>query len=142
MRRVVERRRPILKRGVGEISRIAIVVSVCYCIMAMSHLPDPRGAALRAFDRHAEELTRDYALRFAAGARLAQAEAEALHRLAATLTDNLAALTPLVAGLEGALLRPFDPRRAGLLMLESVFDEVLAPDAWRVLAAALELAQG
>ena len=107
----------------------------------MSPIPDLRGTALRAFDGHAEELTRTYVLRFEAGARLARAEVEALHRLAATLADSLAALTPLIARLESAPRQPYDPRRAGLLMLESVFDGVLAPDAWRVLAAALELAQ-
>jgi hypothetical protein len=33
-----------------------------------------------------------------------------------------------------------DPHRAGRLVLESVFDEVLSPEAWRVLAAAFALA--
>ena len=34
----------------------------------------------------------------------------------------------------------FDSPRAARLLMESVFDELLAPPAWRVLAAAVDLA--
>lgn len=36
----------------------------------------------------------------------------------------------------------FNSRRAGQLILENVFDDVLIPSAWRLLAASLALARG
>jgi|SRR5665213_712869 len=105
-------------------------------IMSISH--DPRGGALHAFDAHARALSADLALRFELGERIAGAEIETLSALARGIAASVAAWGELARGLNAP---PFDGRRAGVLVLEVVFDELLDPAAWRVLAAALELAQ-
>ena len=65
--------------------------------------------------------------------------------------DEIAALSALAGGIGRAVTdwralmapvateRPFDTRRAGALILECVFDEILPADAWSVLAAAFDL---
>ncbi|MDQ2859596.1 MAG: hypothetical protein M3T55_02490 [Pseudomonadota bacterium] len=87
---------------------------------------DPRGVLLRAFDAHA-------------AAFAASGDTACLARLAAALAANLADWGERLDRLEVGRRAPFDPGRAAALVLESVFDEALTPDAWRVLAAAIGL---
>jgi hypothetical protein len=100
---------------------------------------DPTANLLRDFDARVDDL-RDVCIeRFEAGGVAAGAEVIALAALAMAIARNLADWRALTRTLE--LAAPLDLRRAGALVLESVFDEILAPDAWRVLAGALALAQ-
>jgi hypothetical protein len=101
--------------------------------------PTSRGLLLHAFDAHCRSFARVSADRFEDGAQLAAAEIETLGELAAAIAADLADWRSLAARLDVARATPFDPRRAGAMVLETVFDEVLTPDAWRVLAAALDL---
>jgi len=89
-------------------------------------LIDPRGALLRAFDAHVEAFT-------------APVETARLTDLAAAVAADLADWSKRLERLDVGRSAPFDAGRAAALGLESVFDEVLTPDAWRVLAAAFEL---
>jgi hypothetical protein len=86
-------------------------------------------------DTAIRDLGAEFRDRFEAGAAVAAAEVEALRALARAITDHLEQWRRLTAALE--LSRPFDRRRAGLLLMESVFDDLLPAGAWRVLAAAL-----
>ena len=92
---------------------------------------------LRDFDTSAKELRRAFMERFEAGGAVAVAEIETLTRLSETLVDHVGQWRRVTRDLE--LAEPLDPDRAGRLVLESVFDEVLPPEAWRVLAAAFAL---
>ena len=60
-----------------------------------------------------------------------------LARLAKAVTDDIAGWGERVKALDCA--RPFDPPRAVVLVMESLFDEVLPPDACRVLSAEMAL---
>lgn len=101
---------------------------------------DPAANLLRDLDASIGDL-RDVCIeRFEAGGAVANAEVVALTALAGAIARSLADWRDLARTLEFAA--PLDPRRAGALVLESVFDEILAPDAWRVLAATLARALG
>ena len=63
-----------------------------------------------------------------------------LATLAKQVVDDLAGWADRVAALDCAAA--FNPDRALLLVLESVFDEVLTPDACRVLEAEIVLLRG
>ena len=104
------------------------------------HSIDSRGSDLHAFDSVAGELSRHYRVRFEAGGSLARRDIQRLSALAERLGRDVIAWSGAVRDLEGGALRPLEPRRAGLLLIESVFDEALIPEATRVLAAALTLA--
>ncbi len=104
----------------------------------MLHARSPSAAhRLRAFDIAARDLRGDYADHGAGGAEDALV---GLHAFAHTLAAAVGAMEadsgqlPLPAGAR------FESPRAARLLLESVFDELLAPPAWRVLAAAVDLA--
>ncbi len=73
------------------------------------------------------------------GRELADRKCGALIAVAEAIVRSLGEWRELTAGLE--LLAPWDIRRAGALVLESVFDELLAPPQWRFLAAALALTE-
>ncbi|HXV00535.1 MAG TPA: hypothetical protein VG166_08550 [Caulobacteraceae bacterium] len=73
--------------------------------------------------------------RFEAGGAVAAREGEALLSLAGMLAAHVRQWESLAGGLE--LCGRFDRRRAGALLLESVFDDLLPAAPWRVLAAAL-----
>jgi len=87
---------------------------------------DSRGELLRAFDAHAQA--------FAAPGEIAR-----LTGLAAALAASIADWNGRLDRLDVGRCAPFDADRATALVLESVFDEVLTPAAWRVLAAAVEI---
>ncbi len=101
---------------------------------------DPRGALLRAFDAHAEAFFAECAQSVEQDARLARGDVERLTDLAGAMAAGLADWGRRIDRLDVARHRAFDEARAGRRVLEGVFDEVLAPGAWRVLAAAFDLA--
>ena len=104
------------------------------------HSIESRGSDLHAFDAVADELSRHYAVRFETGGRLASRDIQRLSLLAERLGREVMAWSGALRDLEGGAARPLEPRRAGRLLVESVFDEALIPEATRVLAAALALA--
>ena len=63
-----------------------------------------------------------------------------LAALAKVVSDDIAGWGDRIEALDCA--RPWDRKRAVLLVMESVFDEVLPPDACRVLATEMELVVG
>jgi len=102
---------------------------------------DPRGRSLQAFDSFAAEFSRHCALHFEAGGVLAARDIDRLTLLAGRLTRDILAWRDAIAALEAsAAAAPPQPHRAGRLLIESVFDDALIPEATRVLAAAIELA--
>ena len=96
----------------------------------------PPSAARRdlliAYDALAEDLTR-------VGAPIS--DLAGVSALATRLAADVTAWRTIVERLNHAAGARLDVRRAADLVLESVFDEVLVPSAWRVLSAALALAQ-
>ena len=99
---------------------------------------DPRGASLHAFDAQAALLANERAATVEAGRFEARRENAALDELARSIAQATTQWRDLDRPLD--LATPYDPARAGELILETVFDEILDPAAWRVLAAALALA--
>lgn len=91
-------------------------------------------------DASIAELTRHCLGRFEAGGAVAAAEVAALTLLAEAIARGIGEWRTLTAPLE--LAATFDTTRAGALVLESLFDDILTPPAWRVLAAALAMAHG
>jgi hypothetical protein len=61
-------------------------------------------------------------------------ETETLERLGLAIATAVTQWRDLSADL--SLLRPLEPARAGVIILETVFDEVLDAPRWRTLAAA------
>ncbi len=101
---------------------------------------DSRGADLRAFDTLARELTHHYVARFEAGDSLASRDIGRLSDLAQRLGREVKAWARAIGDLEGGAVGPLEPGRSCCLLIESIFDEALIPQATRVLAAALALA--
>jgi hypothetical protein len=101
---------------------------------------DSHGSDLRAFDTVAGELSQHCEAQFEAGASLAARDIQRLSALAERLGRDLIAWSGAVRALEVGAVQAIDPRRAGRLLIESVFDEALIPEATRVLASALALA--
>jgi hypothetical protein len=101
---------------------------------------DSRGSDLRAFDAAAGELCDHYGARFEAGGSLASRDIRRLTLLAERLGREVMAWSGAVGDLDAGAAGRLRPCRAGRLLVESVFDEVLIPEATRVLAAALALA--
>ena len=97
---------------------------------------DPRGVLLHLFDHQVDALVNTPQQERAERA----CDAATLNDLAAALADSIAIWGPII----GRLVRPpdpaFEPRRAGDLVIECVFDELLDPAECRVLAAAFDLA--
>ncbi|HEY1879593.1 MAG TPA: hypothetical protein VGG68_06655 [Caulobacteraceae bacterium] len=93
--------------------------------------------------RRLNDSTADLAARcredFEAGQAVADEEIRGLAGLAQAIGRGLTEWRGLSATL--ALAAPLDARRAGTIVIETVFDEVLAPDAWRVLADAFALTE-
>ncbi|MGI9170222.1 MAG: VOC family protein [Caulobacteraceae bacterium] len=103
-------------------------------------MPDPAIDPIHALDAHVEAFVAEAIEGVELGGRLARDDVARLSRLAAVLAAGLADWRGALDALEVAPRAGFDERRAGALLLESVFDDLLAPAAWRVLAAALDLA--
>lgn len=102
--------------------------------------PESRLALLGAFDACAQDFTVACATRFEIGARLAGRDVQRLANLAERLAGDLIAWRGAIEDLEVAAPGSLEPQRAGALLVESVFDDVLGPEATGVLAAALDLA--
>lgn len=66
---------------------------------------------------------------------VSRADAGKLDVLAHSVTEAVRAWRTTMAALDLAASTRFDARRAGLIVLETVFDEVLEPPAWRLLSA-------
>jgi hypothetical protein len=101
--------------------------------------PSPRGALLQAFDADAAALMDERDATIEAGRFEARREIVALGDLAKAIARVTTEWRGLITPLE--LTTPYDATRAGDLIVETVFDEILDPAAWRVLTAALALAQ-
>jgi hypothetical protein len=99
---------------------------------------DTRGQLLKQLDLEGSGL-RAHCLGFQAGQALADQETAALMALADGVARSLGEWRALIGGLE--LSTPLDLRRAGVLVLESVFDEILSAPQWRLLAAAFALTE-
>lgn len=95
-------------------------------------LTSRRRDLLSAYDAFADDLTRGGA---------STSDLAGLSALAARLAADVNGWRDIVERLDHAIGARLDPDRAAALVLESVFDEVLVPNAWRVLSAALALAQ-
>ena len=92
---------------------------------------DRRGQLLHDLDEAAREVT------LRCGGDQGDRDLAALFDLAEAIVRTVGEWRDLISGCEH--LSPFDPRRAAVLILESVFDELLPPPHWRLLAAALAL---
>ncbi len=102
---------------------------------------DPRGELLRRFDIAAAAFASHCRDRAPGGAAIARSDTNLLWRLASAIAAALGEWTQLTDGLDLARSAPLDSRLTADLVLEVVFDPVLEPGAWRVLAAALALAR-
>jgi hypothetical protein len=100
---------------------------------------DPRGARLRAFDIQADAFLTESQRRTTAGGASARRDIERLWRLAEGLVRDLGRWRERLDGLEAASISPLDVGQTAELILETVFDEVLSPEANRLLGAALAL---
>jgi len=103
----------------------------------MTPSPDSRGVLLHAFDAHAAA----YIASHPGQARASRRDIDTLSRLAEAIVASLALWARLCERLDLAREPGRDPRLAGALVLESVFDDLLVPSAWNVLRAALDLAE-
>ena len=88
---------------------------------------------------------RDYAdlcaQRCEGGRRIARLDTTVLVELALAIKGSAIIWADLFEGLDLAVCAPFDSERAASLVAECVFDELLDGAAWRVLNAALALAE-
>jgi hypothetical protein len=101
---------------------------------------DLRGRRLAAFDDHCRDFV-DEARRTAdGGERLARHEIEGLTSLADHVVRSLGHWRDRADGLDLALRAPLDVPQAARAVAETVFDDVLRPEATRLFAAAIDLA--
>ncbi len=101
--------------------------------------PRSRGAAARALERRARDFVEACADQAEAGAFIAARDLRRLEVLAARLVSDLVFWTGALEDLDLARHARLDPRHAGRLLIESVFDEALTPSACRLLSAAMDL---
>ncbi len=102
---------------------------------------DIQGERLRALNGWIEAFLQARRLRAGEGRDAGEAEAHRLFRLGGRLASDILGWGAQMSELETARAGAFDAERAAALILETVFDETLHPDAWRVLTAAVSLAQ-
>jgi hypothetical protein len=106
-----------------------------------------RAQRLRAYDSCRREFIEDCVARAENGARLGGEDVRTLEELASEIAGSVmawsATFTRLDLARDARGRRPanFQVERAGRLALEAVFDELLTPIAWRLLAASLALAE-
>lgn len=105
----------------------------------MQSSPDPRGKVLQSFAGYAADFSRESGTRVAAGRDTAAADLAVLMDLARDLAADVRSWIGFLDRLGVASPGGLAPRRAVDLVLETVFEEVLTPAAWRVLATAVEL---
>jgi len=113
-----------------------------YSIYPMETRPDPRGKALHSFDGYRADFVAECRSGAMAGGAIALADLDLLLDLTRDLAADVRSWADLAGRLELAASGRLAPRRAADIVLETVFEEVLTPSAWRVLASALELEMG
>ena len=101
---------------------------------------DRRGERLRTFDASAAEFTTHMAARVEAGAGVASRDISRLTALAGRLIEAIRLWLAALEELESGAVCAIDPQAAARRLMESVFDDLLIPEAARVLASALDLA--
>jgi hypothetical protein len=105
----------------------------------MTASSDPRGAALHALDAQSSAFRLESARRLELGAASAARDVDQLIAIAERLAADVRVWDAMLRRSSVALETPLDLARAGALVVECVFDEVLEPAATRVLVAALDL---
>ncbi|HEY5105305.1 MAG TPA: hypothetical protein VII73_00890 [Caulobacteraceae bacterium] len=98
-----------------------------------------RASLLRAVDGHIADFVADCEDRYELGGAIARADAEILVGLARQVARSLGAWGAIAADLDLASQDTAAIESAGAVVLEAVFDGVLQPGAFRILAAALAL---
>lgn len=101
---------------------------------------DPRGRRLSALDSHCRDFVDEARRTTEGGERLARREIEGLADLADHVVRSLGHWRDSAARFDLAQRAPLDVPLAARVMVETVFDDVLAPEATRVFAAAIDLA--
>ena len=94
---------------------------------------DRRRALLSTYDAAISEVRRD---------SVQASEVIFLDDLATALIADIGRWRVLVDRLDRAANGRLNSRRAAQLVLENVFDDVLIPSAWRLMAASVALARG
>ena len=95
---------------------------------------------LRAFDGHAQDFIADCRARTEGGEEIAWADIDGLWALARGVAVSLQDWRERLARLDLARGPDLETCRAARLIIESLFDEAIAPSALGVFAAALDLA--
>jgi hypothetical protein len=101
---------------------------------------DLRGRRLAAFDAHCCEFVDEARRNVEAGESLARQEIEGLTRLADQVVASLGLWRERANRLDLSLRAPFSVTEAARVVAETVFDNVLQPEATRVFVAAINLA--
>lgn len=101
---------------------------------------DLRTLRLAAFDAQSRDFLQETRRRSDGGDRLARNEIERLAGLADQVIRSLSDWRERAARLDLALRAPLDVPQAARALTETVFDDMLQPEATRVFAAAIDLA--
>ncbi|HEX4740853.1 MAG TPA: hypothetical protein VH353_05950 [Caulobacteraceae bacterium] len=101
---------------------------------------DLRTLRLAAFDAHSRDFLQEARRRRDGEDRLARREIESLAGLADQVVRSLGDWRDRAARLDFALRAPLDLPIAARALTETVFDDMLEPEATRVFAAAIDLA--
>ena len=101
---------------------------------------DLRGRRLAAFDDHCREFIDDARRHVEAGESLARQEIEGLTSLADHVVASLGLWRERANRLDLSLRSAFSVAEAARAVAETVFDDVLQPEATRLFAAAIDLA--
>lgn len=100
---------------------------------------DPRGDGLHTFETCAWDFARRLAGRLEVGEGVASRDIDRLSAFAAKLSQAILSWRVALADLEAGAVEPIDPKVAARRLVESVFDDLLIPEASRLLSAALDL---
>jgi hypothetical protein len=101
---------------------------------------DPRARRLHAFDAHSRDFLTHAGLAIECGERLARQDIERLAALAEQVVRGLSLWRGRLAEVEIACRARLCIPLAARLVTETVFDDLLEPEATRVFAAAIDLA--
>ena len=101
---------------------------------------DLRATRLAAFDAHSRDFLEGARHRTKVGEHLARREIEDLSGLADQVVRSLGDWRDHLGRLDLSLRTPFNLPQAARVLTETVFDDVLEPEATRVFAAAIDLA--
>jgi hypothetical protein len=99
---------------------------------------DLRTRRLRAFDAHSRDFLAAAAPDLESGEQLARADIDRLAALAELVVRSLVQWRDRLSAVEVAVRRPLSVPLAARLVTEAVFDDLLEPEATRVLAAAMD----